>query len=323
MAYEPGPPLADVDVGLVVDVRKVRPPRPGRDWMIATLATMQYGVVSRAQLLEAGIGPGAIATRIKRHQLHKLHRGVYAVGHTALVPLAREMAAVLACGPGAVLSHRSAAWLWRLLELEWELLEVTVGRSNRRRPGLRIHRSRSLCPQDVVTHRGIPVTSPTRTLLDLAAVAPDRHLERAFDEAITQRLATPGSLHAAVDRAQGHHGSGRLRALLARSEEPALTRSEAEERFLSLVRQARLPAPRVNAQVAGHLVDFLWPDSGWVVEIDGYRFHSSRVAFERDRLRDAELNAAGFRVIRITWRQLIEEPVAVVARLVQAFSAGP
>ena len=173
--------------------------------MIATLATLQYGVVSRAQLLTAGIGPGAIATRLKRHQLHPLHRGVYAVGHTALVPLAREMAAVLACGPGAMLSHRTAAWLWGLLELAGELIEVTVPRSHRRRRGLRVHRSRSLAPVDARIHRGIPVTSPERTLLDLAEAEPFRDVERAFDEALTQRLITPPVLAAVVERCPPSH----------------------------------------------------------------------------------------------------------------------
>jgi putative AbiEi antitoxin of type IV toxin-antitoxin system len=176
IAFEPGPPLEDFEVGLVVDVTAVRPPRPGRDSTIATLATMQYGVVSRAQLLAAGIGPGAIATRIKRHQLHRLHRGVYAVGHTALVPLAREMAAVLACGPNACLSHLSAAWLWRLLDAVVELVEVTVQGSTRRRPGLRVHTSRLLGPDQVCRHRGLPVTTPERTLIDLAEAAPARDL---------------------------------------------------------------------------------------------------------------------------------------------------
>jgi very-short-patch-repair endonuclease len=320
MRYESGPPLEEVEVGLVVDVADVRPPRPGRDWMIATLATMQYGVVSRAQLLAAGIGPGAIATRLKRHQLLPLHRGVYAVGHTALVPLAREMAAVLACGPGAVLSHWAAAWVWRLLELEYDLIEVTVPRTNRRRPGLRIHRSRSLGAEDVCMHRGIPVTTPARTLLDLADVAPARDLERAFDEAMTQRLTSHAALVAVVERSHGHRGTGKLRDLLTRSEEPALTRSEAEERFLALLREAGLPAPEVNASVGAYLADFAWRERRLVVEVDGYRFHSSRAAFERDRRRDAELNAAGFRVVRITWRQLVEEPVAVIARLARALA---
>jgi very-short-patch-repair endonuclease len=318
IAFKPGPPLGAVEVGLVVDAAAVRPPRPGRDWMIATLATMQYGVVSRAQLLAAGIGPGAIETRLKRHQLHPLHRGIYAVGHAALVPLAREMAAVLACGPGAVLSHWSAAWLWRLLELADDLIEVTVPRSNRRRPGLRVHRSRSLAPEDIRMHRGLPVTAPERTLLDLAEVATTRDLERAVDEALTQRLTTHAALVAVVERSRGHRGTGRLRGLLARTDEPALTRSDAEERFLALVREASLPAAEVNTRVGGHLVDFLWRERRLVAEVDGYRFHSSRSAFERDRRRDAELNAAGFRVIRVTWRQLVEEPIAVAARIARA-----
>jgi very-short-patch-repair endonuclease len=327
MGFEPGPPVERVEVGLVVDAAAardaagVRPPRPGRDSLIATLASTQYGVVSRAQLLAAGIGPGAIATRLKRHQLHPLHRGVYAVGHTALVPLARELAAILACGPGAVLSHRSAAWLWRLLELVGDLVEVTVPGSSRRRPGLIVHRSRTLGHEEVRSHRGIPVTAPARTLLDLAEVATARELERAFDEAMTQRLTTHAALVAVVERSHGHRGTGRLRDLLTRSEEPAMTRSEAEERYLALLREAGLPTPALNTYVGRHLVDFLWRDRRLVTEVDGYRLHSSRVSFERDRGRDAELNAAGFRVIRITWRQLVEEPAAVVARLAQALAS--
>jgi very-short-patch-repair endonuclease len=320
MAFKPGSPLEEVEVGLVVDAAAVRPFRPGRDWTIATLATMQYGVVSRKQLLAAGIGPGAIETRLKRHQLHPLHRGVYAVGHTALVPLAREMAAVLACGPGAVLSHRTAAWIWRILELAGELVEVTVAGSNRRRPGLIVHRSRSLGPTDTLMHRGLPVTSLARTLLDVAEDATARELERAFDKAITQRLTTYPALAAAVQQANGHRGVRAMRELLARTEEPTITRSEAEERLLALIRDAGLPSPQVNASVGGHLVDFLWRECRLVVEVDGYRFHSSRSAFERDRRRDAELNAAGFRVVRITWRQVAEEPVAVIARLAQALA---
>lgn len=320
MDFKPGPPLEEVEVGLIVDPAAVRPHRPGRDWMLATLATMQYGVVSRAQLLAAGIGPSAIETRLKRHQLHPLHRGVYAVGHTALVPLAREMAAVLACGPGAVLSHRTAAWVWRILEVAGELIEVTVSRSNRRRPGLIVHRSRSLGPDDTRMHRGLPVTAPARTLLDLGETVGERELERAFDEAITQGLITYPTVAAAVRQANGHRGVRAVRDLLARREEPTITRSEAEERFLALTREAGLPAPEVNTYVSSHLVDFLWRECRLVVEVDGYRFHSSRIAFERDRRRDANLTAAGFRVLRVTWRQLVDEPLSVTARLAQALA---
>jgi very-short-patch-repair endonuclease len=286
--------------------------------MIATIASRQYGVVATRQLRAAGISPGAIATRVRRHGLHRLHRGVYAVGHTALVPLAREMAAVLACGEGAVVSHRSAAVLWRLVEAVDGPIHVTSARSSRRRPGLRVHRSRTLAPEDVRTLHGIPVTSPTRTLLDLAEAAPDRELERALDEAIVQKLTTPATLVAVVQHAEGRQGAPRLRSLLERGDPPSLTRSEAEERFLALVRQAGLAQPEVNVRLLNHAVDFLWPRQRLVVEIDGYRFHSSRSAFERDRRRDAELGAAGFRVVRVTWRQLVDEPYSVIACLSQA-----
>lgn len=310
------------EVGLVVDVAAVRLAGPQKDGTIAAIAERQYGVVSRAQLLAAGIGPGAIATRMGRQRLHPLHRGVYAVGHRALPPLACEMAAVLACWPGALVSHGSAAAsIWRLIERRDEIVDVTVPRAyRRRRPGLRIHRSQLLEVEDVSVMRGIPVTSPARTIVDLAESAPDRDLERAFDEAITRRLATTASIVAAVQRMNGRRGTRRLKALLDRNEEPAFTRSEAEERFLTLVRDAGFPHPAVNQPIGRHTVDFVWRDRRLIVEIDGFRFHSTRTAFERDRVRDAELTAAGFRVIRITWRQLEVEPLAIVARVAQALA---
>jgi very-short-patch-repair endonuclease len=307
------------EVGPVVDCERVRRLGPGRDSIIAELATRQYGVVSRAQLLAAGITDSAITTRIRRFGLHPLHRGVYAVGHTALVPLAREMAAVLACGRGAVVSHRTAAGsVWHLLETIDDLIDITIPRSNRRRPGIRVHRSRVLDPEDTQVVRGIPVTSVPRTLVDLAEDSPERELERAVDEGITRRLVTTASITAAVRRLRGRRGASRLQALLKRDTEPAFTRSEAEERLLALIRDSGLPMPQVNAIVGQHTVDFVWRQRRLVVETDGYRFHSTRSAFERDRVRDAELIAGGFRVIRITWRQLEVEPLAIVARLAQA-----
>jgi very-short-patch-repair endonuclease len=312
-------PAENGDVGRVVDIETVRRARPGRDSVIASIATRQYGVVSRAQLLAAGISDGAITTRIRRFGLHPLHRGVYAVGHTALVPLAREMAAVLACGEGAVVSHRTAASsLWHLLDAIDDLIDITIPRSNRRRPGLRVHRSRVLVPEDMQVVRGIPVTSVARTLVDLAEIAPDRELERAMDEATTRRLVTTASITAAVQRLHGRRGTGRLKALLDRDVEPAFTRSEAEERLLALIRQAGLPPPEANARIGRHTVDLCWHNRHLIVEVDGYRFHSTRTAFERDRVRDAELTAAGFRVVRVTWRQLETEPLAIVARVAQA-----
>jgi len=309
----------EADVGIVVDVGRLRPPRPGRDWIIATIAERQYGVVSSVQLMAAGVGRGAIATRVRRCGLHRLHRGVYAVGHTTLVPLAREMAAVLACGAGSAISHRSACVLLQLLDEEsGEPIDVTVPRGNRNRPGLRIHRSRTLQSEDVQVLHGIPVTSPARALIDLAEGAPERELERALGEALVQKLTSRSALVAAVAGAPGRRGAARLRRLLELGEDPALTRSEAEERFLELVRAAGLSRPEVNVRLQGHVVDFLWRRSRLVVEVDGHRCHSSRAAFERDRRRDAQLGAAGYGVMRVTWRQMSEEPYAVVARVSQA-----
>ena len=291
--------------------------------MIADLAARQFGVVSRTQLIAAGIGPGAIDTRLRGHRLHRLHRGVYAVGHVALVPLAREMAAALACGEHAAVSHRSAAAVWRLLEArESEPVDVTVTGSGRTRPGLRIHRSRRLAPEDVRRHDGLPVTSPARTLIDFADTAADRELERATAEALTRRLVDARRLLAATAGYPGRRGVSRLQRLLDSEEPTTVTRSEAEERFLALARAAELPPPEVNVPVLGHEVDFHWREQRLVVEIDGFRFHSSRGAFERDRRRDAELQSAGLRVLRITWRQLVDTPYATIARTVRLLASG-
>jgi very-short-patch-repair endonuclease len=295
------------------------------DAVIAELAGRQRGVVSREQLLQAGVSVGAISTRVSGHRLHRLHRGVYAVGHTALVPLARETAALLACGgtARAAISHRSAAWLWRLLAQEPDAVEVTVAREARRkRPGLRVHTSAALAAADVQRAFGLRLTTPARTLQDLAEEATDRELERAYDEAVLQHLTSRVALLAAVRRLPGRRGARRLGTLLDRDAEPALTRSQAEERLLALIRDAGLPGPQVNARIGAYEIDFLWRQHRLVVEVDGYRFHSSRNAFERDRRRDAELQARGFRVVRITWRQLVEQPLAVVARLAQLLAVS-
>ena len=293
-----------------------------KDRLIGDLAGRQYGVVSRSQLLAMGIGVGAIQTRVRKHYLHRLHRGVYAVGHLALVPLAREMAAVLACGLTAAISHRSAALVWYLLPaIDDADIDVTVMTGKGRRAGLRIHQTTRLSPQDIRHLRGLPVTTPSRTIIDLAECVTDRELERAVHEAITRRLVNARRLRAELDQYRGRRGISRLKQLLDNDGPSTLTRSEAEERFLALVRSAGLPAPEVNVLVQGHRVDFLWRDQGLVVEVDGFQFHSTREAFERDRRRDAELQRAGLRVLRVTWRQVVDSPYATLANLVGALTA--
>jgi very-short-patch-repair endonuclease len=279
------------------------------------LAAGQHGVVTRRQLLDGGVARRTIARRLSGGLIRQLHRGVYLLG-----PLAQrytsEMAAVLACGPDAVLSHRSAAVLWRLLDrrLRGARVEVTLSRGQRSRPGVRVRRSRTLTPEDVTKHEQIPVTTPTRTLVDLAAVLRPTALERAVAEGVARRLVEEAALERAVARHQGARGIGKLRAVLGGTG-PAFTRSTAEESLLALVRRARLVSPEVNVIVGGHEVDFFWPTERLVVEVDGRAFHSSARAFERDRRRDAELAARGIRVMRVTWKQLTREPEAVLVRL--------
>jgi very-short-patch-repair endonuclease len=224
------------------------------------------------------------------------------------------MAAVLACGATAVLSHRSAAVLWGLLRAWYGPPEVTVtdGRS-RGRPDLRVYRTRRLDPRETRRREGVPVTSPARTLLDLAIVVSERDLARAVEEAQVLRLVTPRELANLAGR--GRPGSAALRAVLNRQHEPSLTRSEAEVAFLQLVRDAGLPDPETNVDVLGFEVDFLWRAQKLVVEVDGFSFHSTRNAFERDRRRDATLQAAGFRVIRFSYMQIVDEPDAIIACL--------
>jgi very-short-patch-repair endonuclease len=291
-----------------------------RDRAIAEVAAQQYGVIARAQLAALGLGAGAIDHRLRSGRLHRLHRGVYAVGHAVLVPLAAEMAAVLACGPDTVLSHQSAAALWRLRPHEPGEVHVTVPRSGAQsRPGLRVHRTRSLDAKDVRLRLGIPVTSPPRTIIDLADAISERELARAVAEAEIRGLGQGSELLAAVARAgNGRRGCARLARILGGGGGPTLTRSEAEERLLALIADAKLPMPEVNVRVRGHEVDMLWRARRLVVEVDGYAFHSTRVAFERDRARDADLHAGGLGVLRVSWRQIVDEPYALIVRVAQA-----
>jgi len=237
-----------------------------RDASISRLAARQHGLVTSAQLRDAGISPSATTRRVSAGRLHRIHRGVYAVGHSRLSLEGRCLAAAFACGEDAAVSHASAAYLWGLLSSLPLPVDVTVpgGSGRRARHGIRVHSS--LLLDGCVTRRGgIPVTTVSLTLRDLHRAGDrDRYL-RASRRAIDLR---------------------RIEAPAGAAEE--LTRSELERRFLALCRRHRLPAPRVNARVAGCEVDFVWRDRGVVVETDGYAFHSGRSAFETDRERSGE-----------------------------------
>lgn len=226
------------------------------------------------------------------------------------------MAAVLACGPNALLSHRSAAALWDLLPAIGSSAEVIAPRGSRvKRSGIAVHRPRQLHPDDRAGRCGIPVTTVARTLLDLAEVLRPRQLERAIDQAELLQLFDLRAIERLKERSHGHRGLAALNRLVADYRGPTPTRSELERQFLDLCRKARLPAPATNSFVAGFEVDAVWHDGRLVVELDGYRYHGTRQAFERDRVRDGVLQLEGYRVLRVTHRRLQKEPVAVVSTL--------
>lgn len=254
------------------------------DIRVAQLAARQHGVVSVAQLANAGVGRRGVGRRVESGRLYRVHRGVYAVGHPMLSHEGRWMAAVLACGKDAVLSHTAAAALWRVLPPAGGPVDVTIpgGRSRRRRSGIRLHRSLTLRLDQATSWRNIPVTAPARTLADLRRVVSAKRFRRALREA------------SALGLDSGDLGTD-------------LTRSELESRFLRLCRRHRLPVPEVNARIERFRVEFLWPQRRLVVETDGYRYHRGRVAFEEDRARDLELRLKGYTVVRFTDRQLQED----------------
>ncbi|HUG41180.1 MAG TPA: type IV toxin-antitoxin system AbiEi family antitoxin domain-containing protein [Longimicrobiales bacterium] len=298
-------------------------PRRDRDAVIRTLAAPQHGVVARAQLVAAGVPAHGIDHRLRDGRLEGLFRGVYRVPAPLAGRYEREMAAVLACGHDALLSHRSATAVWTLLPaVAGEPVEEVSMRGTYRVPGpsVRVHRVTRLDAADRTVAHGIPITTPARTIVDIAATATARELEQALAVAERDGLATPDEVARALARRPGRRGAGILRALLDSAEPPAFARSEAEELLLALVRSAGLPAPRTNVIVCGFEVDFLWSAAGLVVEIDGFEFHRSREAFERDRRRDADLMTAGYRVMRVTWRQLRDESHVVLARLARALA---
>jgi very-short-patch-repair endonuclease len=306
----------------MINAEALRPARGSRaDRLILSLAARQHGIVARCQLLAAGLSPDAIDHRLATGLLVPVFRGVYRVGPLA-APNAGAMAALLACGDSAVISHRSAAVLLQILppthaERLNRSIDVTVPSGNRSHPGVRLHRVYSLHADEVTTHEGIRVTTSARTLLDLAACLTSRELEQAMAEALAMRSTTEAEIRETLARHRGGRGTRALQALLADGR-PALTRSQAEERFLALIRKAKLPMPEANVVVERFEVDCYWREERLVAEVDGFAFHSSAARFESDRRRDATLAAAGVRVIRVTWRQLCDEPEAVAVRLGQA-----
>jgi very-short-patch-repair endonuclease len=296
------------------------------DLAIPALATHQHGVVSRAQLRTAGLHDRAIDRRIASGRLHPVYRGVFAVGHTDLTVKGRWMAAVLASGDDAVLSHTSAAAAWDLRPTGTGSVHVTVPGTpgRRRRAGIRLHRSAMLAAEEATVHDGIPITDPARTLIDLATLLRGRPLEQALDRSEQLGLVDFADLERRMARHPTRPGTPSLRALLSSYTVGAfVTRSEMEERFLDLCDDHALPRPEVNTLIEGKEVDFVWRGARLIVEVDGYAYHRSPSAFEEDRERDVVLAVAGWQVLRFTWAQVTARSEWVAAAITSRLSTLP
>jgi hypothetical protein len=281
------------------------------DREIATLAKRQRGWVTRRQLLALGESRYEVDYRVKAGRLIAVYAGVYAVGHLPTLPQDRAFGALLACGQGALLSHGSAAAVWGVFK-RWELpFEVTAG-SARRRAGIRVHRA-VLTRMDVTNQLGLRVTSPARTVLDVAPRLTDKALARAVSQLRQSQHLRLADLAELLHRVQRHPARKRLLPFVERPTGP--TRSEFEDAFIAFAERFGLPRPLVNTRVCGFEVDALFPAQRLIVELDGWDFHSSREAFMNDRDRDAELLVRGYQTVRITWERLRDTPEREAKRL--------
>jgi very-short-patch-repair endonuclease len=283
---------------------------------VAELAAEQYGVVDIDELAACGLDKDAVARRVDDGRLHPLHKRVYAVGHPNVPIRGRFLAAVKACGPGAVLSHFAAAVLWGLLRWDGRCPEVLVAKE-RRHAGIKTRRTARLDDVDIRRRYGIPVTSPARSLVDLATILPQKGLRRVTREALAQDLVTVPELTETLRRLTPCRGCTTLRAIVAEGHVP--TRSELEDALLDLITAGGLRPPLVNAPlyVDGRKVvpDFRWPDQRLVIEADGAKWHANKLAREDDAERQAILEASGERVLRVTWHQAVAQPKQTLKRL--------
>jgi very-short-patch-repair endonuclease len=283
---------------------------------IARIGRPQDNVITSGQACDAGLGRGALAHRVKVGAMQRLHTGVYLIGPAPPTPMARARAAALAVGGDAVVSHLSAARLFGLLPDNGGDVDITVeGRNPGRRPGVRRHRVSKLPRADVTTINRIKVTSVARTICDLAATESARDTERAFQEALYRDIVTDKALKAVIAREPRRRGARVIRALL---ENPSLTRSDRERRVLQLIQQAQLPKPLTNVPINGYVADVYWPQHKLILEFDGWQGHSHRRAFESNRKRDQVMLASGLRTLRVTDRQLTNEPIALTVRVAQS-----
>jgi predicted transcriptional regulator of viral defense system len=311
----PHPTHPDVDGPKSADIERFSAHQQGVEVEIGRLAMSQNGVATLEQVEGLGLSRRAIQQRERIGRLHRIHQRVFALTPGLMTERGTFMAAVLACGPGAVLSHRSAAYLWGLID-EWEApIDVTAPNRRGRSPGgVAAHRDRSLRPIDRTTRFGIPCTSLARTLLDYAGVAREWEVRKAVAQAEVLRLLHRPTMWALLKRCRRRRGVARLRLVLDTIHpQTKKTRSELERLFLAMCAKAGVPEPEVNTwlQAAGgrrYQADFLWRQDRLIVEADSRRFHDTDSAFVRDRKREQQLQLARWRVSRCTWEEVEQEP---------------
>jgi very-short-patch-repair endonuclease len=313
----------------VLGVRRIVRVAGTKDERVAVIAGAQRGRIARRQLLAVGVTRDMIRTMVANGALHRRRPGVYAVGHVAPIELARETEALLACGDRAVLSHVSAAALWGIApapapDRPVDVL-VVARRTGGGRKGIRVHRSRTITRKDIRIHNGLPVTSPARTLLDNADEWTYRELEIALDEALATKIMRRSEMLELLARTEGRRGATLLRALMAQRVRggtvlSTVTKSMANERLFRMIRAARLPEPELDVKIGVYEADFYWREAGVAIEVDGYQWHSERRARERDRRKTTAFEDAGILLNRVTWEEMDEDALAIVARLARQIS---
>lgn len=282
------------------------------DKAMAAVAHRQHGYITRCQLLKLGLGSGGIKYRVELGRLIAVYAGVYAVGHVIGTPVARAAAAVLACGNGALLSHGSAASLWGFDKRWGRGFEVTAT-WDRARPGIKVHRTRKLARRDITRQLGIRVTSPARTVLDIAPRLTDKRLTRVVNDARLARRLSLDDLSDVLGRNPRHPGTRRLMPFVTKRR--GMTRSELEDAFVAFTQRYGLPEPDINTRANRRERDMLFRAEKVIVELDGYEFHSDRRSFEDDRDRDADMLVQGVVTVRVTEERLTGAPAREAARL--------
>jgi putative AbiEi antitoxin of type IV toxin-antitoxin system len=282
---------------------------------LADLATRQHGVVSIRQLRRLGYSSSGVSRAVRNGTLHPIHRGVYAVGHIDIPLYGRCIAAVMAGGPDALLSHYSAAWMWGLSKSHPAPFHVTAPSPRHARPPLVLHHARNLTPEDRARRERVPLTAVPRTLLDQAAVVPQRRLRRLIERTEELRLFDLVAVERLLTRTVGHPGHGPLRGAITLYRRPRFSRSELEREFLAAVERAGLPGPLSDWVELGYELDVYWLEHRFAVELDVFETHGTREAFERDRLRQEDLKLAGIELIRVTGPRFEREPEQVICRV--------